>query len=220
MEQGTPEWKAARAGRLTASLAAKAISFLKNGSESAGRRDLRYRIVAERLSGRPIEDDYVSGWMQRGTDLQPDALAAYELKTDIWVDPVGFIMHDTLAVGCSPDGLVDDGVGGVELKVPKTATHVEYLRTGGVPSEYVPQLLHSMWICDADWWDFVSYSPDLPEALQLFVVRMHRDDAVINEFEAKVMKFLRECETETEALRTMANAVRQFQAAAAVTAPH
>jgi hypothetical protein len=44
----------------------------------------------------------------------------------------------------------------------------------------------------AKWVDFVSYNPNFPEELQLFVTRVDRDDTYIAELEAEVIKFLDE----------------------------
>jgi hypothetical protein len=44
------------------------------------------------------------------------------------------------------------------------------------------------------WCDFCSYDPRMPEELQLFVVRLNRDDVYIQEMEAEVKKFLDEVE--------------------------
>jgi hypothetical protein len=38
--------------------------------------------------------------------------------------------------------------------------------------------------------DFVSFDPRLPESMQLFVKRVHRDNGVIAELETEVAKFL------------------------------
>jgi hypothetical protein len=44
----------------------------------------------------------------------------------------------------------------------------------------------------AKWCDFVSFDPRLPPELQLFVVRLNRDEAYIQEIEAEVKQFLDE----------------------------
>ena len=44
------------------------------------------------------------------------------------------------------------------------------------------------------WCDFVSYDPRLPDELRLFVVRVERDDAMIETLEAEVVAFLVELE--------------------------
>jgi hypothetical protein len=47
---------------------------------------------------------------------------------------------------------------------------------------------------NARWVDFISFNPNFPEELQVFVKRLDRDDAYIAELEAEVIKFLEEIE--------------------------
>lgn len=193
--QGTDEWKLARAGKVTASRIADVMSKLKNGGESAGRRNYRAEIVAEILTGKPYDGGYVSAEMQYGTDIEPFARAAYELRNNVMVDTVGLVIHPAISYGAaSPDGLVgSDGL--VEIKVPKTATHIDYLLAGTVPAEYQLQMLWQMACTGREWCDFVSFDPRLPEHLQLFTVRFPRDEKRIREIEIEVESFYQEAQT-------------------------
>ncbi|HXG71307.1 MAG TPA: YqaJ viral recombinase family protein [Gemmatimonadaceae bacterium] len=203
-EQGSPEWRQSRVGRLCASDAGAMLSTTKSG-EAAARRDLRIKLALERLTSEPAEDVYVNADMQRGRQLEASARSAYEAQTGAMVSCVGFLRSDDLMVGCSPDGLLDDGRGGLELKCPRPANHLKYLRGGVVPTEYVGQLRHSLWVTGADYWDFASYAPQFPEGLQLFICRMPRVDVDLGAYESAVRAFLSEVETEVQALRTMTN---------------
>jgi hypothetical protein len=197
--QGTDAWLAARVGRLTGSRAPDMLATLKNGGEAAARRDLRLQLAVERLTGRPADDRYVSREMQHGIDTEAAARAAYEAHTGNLVEPVGFIQHGELLAGCSPDGLVgDDGL--VELKAPKSTTHFGYVRGGCVPSAYVGQLLHNLWISGRSWCDFVSYDDRFPPPLQLFVVRFAPTADVMAAYVAVAERFLVEVEAETAAV--------------------
>jgi hypothetical protein len=100
------------------------------------------------------------------------------------------VIHPTIErAGASPDGLVGDS-GLVEIKCPKVATHLAYLIAGVVPAGYKNQMMWQMACTGRDWVDFVSFRPDLPENLQLFVVRYKRDLARILELETAAMVFL------------------------------
>lgn len=199
--QRSPEWFAARAGRLTGSRAADAIDFTKTKGESAKRRDYRYQLVAERLTGLPQEDGFVSEAMQRGIDKEDAALGAYELVTGRAARKTGFLAHTELLVGCSLDAHVGEFAGIVEVKCPKTATHIKYLRDGKVPDDYLPQILHNLWIAGAGWCDFVSFDDRLPEHMQVFVVRVERNEKAIAEYATKAMQFLDEVELELASLK-------------------
>lgn len=197
--QRSPEWFAARCGRLTASAAAAMLATIKSG-EAAARRDLRTKLVVERLTGQPQEDGFVSADMQRGVELEADAFAAYEAQTGAVVERVGFLRHDALLIGCSPDGVLDGGTGILELKVPKSATHLRYLRDGSLPAEYVGQIRHTLWVTGAKYVEFVSYDPRFPDHLQLFIHRVERVEIDVLAYAKCAEKFLAEVEAEVEAL--------------------
>jgi len=169
------------------------LATLKRGGEAASRRDYRAELIAERLTGR-AQDHYVSKEMQFGTEQEPFARTAYEIKTENTVDPVGFIFHPWLDfTGASPDGLIGQN-GGLELKCPKTTTHLAYMMAGMVPKEYQDQMVWNMACTEREWWDFASYDSRLPEKLKLFIVRMLRDEARIGEIEREVLKLNSEIE--------------------------
>lgn len=213
-DQRTPEWFAARLGRITASRACDIVAAIKSG-EAAARRDYRLQLVCERMTGQSQEDGYINADMQRGIDLEPAAFAAYESVTGQMAARVGFLCHTELMAGASPDGVIGDFDGLIELKCPKSATHLKYLKAGGVPADYLPQVLHQLWITGAAYVDFVSYDPRFPEPLQLFVARLERADAPIADYEAKALAFLAEVERDVLAVATLANPAAQLKAAVA-----
>ena len=91
-----------RGGKLTASYAADVFARIKTG-EAAARRDLRMRLVVERLTGETQDDNgFVSKDMQRGIDVEPQAFAAYEAESGTMVTRAGFILHNDLPVGALP----------------------------------------------------------------------------------------------------------------------
>ena len=191
IEQGSDAWKNMRCGRVTASRITDVTAKIKTG-ESADRRNYRAQIVTEILTGEPAADGFTNEAMRWGTEQEPFARAAYEVLTGCMVDQVGMVLHPTIArAAASPDGLVgDDGL--VEIKCPNTATHLDYLLAGVVPAKYQPQMLWQMACCERDWCDFVSFDPRLPDHLQLFVKRFHRDDVRIDAITSEVESFLRE----------------------------
>lgn len=198
-EQRSDEWRAARVGRLTGSSAADALATIKSG-EAAARRDLRLRLVCERLTGQPQDTVYINSEMQRGMDCEPLALGAYETLTGRLVQKTGFLALRDVQAGCSLDGHVGDFEGIVEIKCPKSATHLRYLRAGGIPTEHLAQLRHNLWVTGAQWADFVSWDDRFPPAMQVYLARLTRDEAAIEDYEAKALAFLAEVEREHAAL--------------------
>lgn len=201
--QGTDEWRAARAGKATGSRARDILAKIKSG-EAAARRDYRVQLVTERLLGSPVEDGFISREMARGTEQEPFARMAYELLTGNVVEEAGFAYLPNIAAGCSVDGFIDGRRGNFEAKCPKSATHISYIQANRLPPEYVPQATHNAWITNAEFVDFVSFDPRMPENLQLFYVRVERAELNIAAYEAEVLQFLAEVDTLESQLRKRA----------------
>ena len=179
-EQGSPEWFEARLGIPSASMFSKIVTT--KGVWSTQADSYINQLVAERLTGER-EEIYQSHHMIRGTELEPEARDMYCLLKDVEVQEVGFCLHDTLKAGCSPDGLIGED-GGLEIKAPAPATHVEYLRGGVLPSRYKQQVMGCLWITQREWWDFVSYHPNMKP----LIVRVERDEEYIAALEECVTK--------------------------------
>lgn len=186
--QGSEAWFAARLGKVTASKIADVMSKGKGSAESAGVRNYRAALVAERLTG-VREETYINGAMQRGTECEPMARECYEFIKGVSVNQVAFVEHPYVPMsGASPDGLIDDD-GLVEIKCPNTATHIDYLLSGAVPSQYIPQMAWQLACTGRKYCDFVSYDPRLSEEYQLFIIRYNRDEESIKAMETAVIAF-------------------------------
>ena len=116
MQQGSNEWLLARCGRITASRADMLMARTKSGP-SASRANLLALLAVERITGQPVET-YQNDAMRRGTEIEPIARVAYEMRFGTLVEEVGLIIHPEMPyVACSPDGLLgDDGM--LEIKAP------------------------------------------------------------------------------------------------------
>jgi hypothetical protein len=200
--QRSEEWHALRAPLLTASCADAILAVRQRGSgELKVRASLRRQIVAARLTGMPQDDGYQSIHMRHGEDCEDTAFATYEAIFGLRVQRIGFIQHDTLAAGCSPDGIVGNWHGGLELKCPKSTTHLDYLLAGELPEEYRGQVIHNLWITGLPWWDFVSFDDRFEDGLDLVRVRVERDEAQIASYELLVRQFLAEVDAEVDRIR-------------------
>ena len=206
VEQRSEAWRKLRAGRLCASVAGDMMATRKDKVEAAARRDLRTQLVCETITGEPQDDPYLSKDMTRGIEVEADAFAAYELDTSTVVQKVGFVTHVELLAGYSPDGIVGDFAGCVELKCPRAANHLAYVRGRELPREWFWQLQHALWITRAPWADFASYCPQFPEPLRLFRVRVHRNEVQMNAYEIMLRAFLAEVEKEVEAVKSLMTA--------------
>ena len=190
--QRSPAWHQARLGKLTGSRAAAALARATHG-ESAGRRNLRHELVLERITGRAHDRGFSNAHMARGVQFEPAAVAAYEAETGTFVDQVGFLVHDELAAGYSPDGLVLTGEGLLEVKCPAAHTHFDNAVSGAkMPAGYRLQITHGLWLSGAAWCDLVSFNPDFGPRLRVKVERVYARDLDLEGYDVKVRGFLAE----------------------------
>jgi putative phage-type endonuclease len=201
MQQNSPEWFAARCGKVTASRIADVVAKTKTGV-SAMRVNYMAELLAERLTGLPVEG-FKSEAMKWGSEVEPEARAAYEFYRNQTVAEVGFVLHPNIdQSGASPDGFVgNDGL--VEIKCPNTATHMDTLLGQSVPAKYINQMQWQMACTGRKWCDFASYDPRMPEHLRLFVKRVDRDDKRIKELETEVAGFLLEIAVKLSELNSL-----------------
>jgi putative phage-type endonuclease len=199
--QGSYEWITSRLGKVTASRVADVIAKTKSGY-STSRENYSMELVLERLTGNR-QESFTNGAMQWGTETEPLARAAYEAHTGFIVDECAMVAHPAIAMsGASPDGLIDtDGL--VEIKCPNSATHAKTLISKKPAGNYITQMMWQMACTKRKWCDFVSFDPRFPEHLQLFVVRVERDDTLIATLEQEVISFLAEVDKSLAQLNDM-----------------
>ena len=189
MTQGSAEWLQARLGMCTASRVIDAIAVRKDGKESATRFTYAIELVSERLTNNAA-DHYVSEAMARGNEQEKFSRAAYEIANSVDVDQVGFIVHPRIPMaGCSPDGLIC-GNGGLEIKNPRTETHIRYLIANQLPKDYEPQVMFALACTGREWWDFVSFDGRLPSRYEMVQITVFRDEQRIAAMEQAVQDFL------------------------------
>jgi len=199
IEQRTEEWFQQRLGKVTASRISDVIAKTKTGV-STSRQNYLVQLVSERITGKK-GDSFVNQAMLDGIERESAARELYMRTRGVSVTEVGFFDHPTIAMsGASPDGAVnseEEGkyVGLIEIKCPIETTHTNTLISKSVPSKYIPQMQWQLACTNARWVDFVSYNPNFPEELQLFVARVDRNDSyIIGQLEVEVVKFLEEVE--------------------------
>jgi hypothetical protein len=161
---------------------------------SISRQNYLVQLVTERLTGQKADSFFMNQAMQDGVDREPIARKLYEVLNDVIVTEVGFFDHPTIAMsGASPDGAVnskEDGkyVGLIEIKCPIETTHTNTLISKTVPSKYMPQIQWQMASVSPNvkWVDFISFNPNFPDTMQIFVARVERDNDYIAELEVEV----------------------------------
>ena len=199
--QGTAGWLSARAGKLTASRMAHAIERLKKGGYAKSRYDLLRELLAERLTGDSIRH-YVSPEMQWGIEQEPSAKAEYEEEYGVILRPAPFIEHPSIEnLGATPDALVgSDTV--VEIKCPKTSTHIVYCGLPGVPENYKPQILTQLACTRRTKAIFISYDPRIKGPKRLSVREWEPEPEEIATIEIEAREFLAELDEMFEQFTT------------------
>lgn len=96
--------------------------------------------------------------------------------------------------------------GGLEIKTAMPTVHLPRLRSGKLPPEHKAQVQGNLWIAEREWWDFVSYWPKLPP----LVIRVYRDEAYIAKLAAAVDAFNADLDNLVASIR----GVEQFRSAA------
>lgn len=179
--QGSPAWHAARCGKITASATERyfapnkrALRMNKAGDGlSVGAMTYLYELLAEWYFGAPA-DSGSTQFMQRGTTLEAQARAAYELETMTDVAECGFIESDCHRFGSSVDGLAgDDGL--VEIKILSSREHLRVFHEGG--ERAYAQVQAQMADTGRQWADRYFWHPDA--RLRIPPMRTERDEDFI-----------------------------------------
>lgn len=185
-QQGTEAWLIERLGHLTGSRFEDVVAVDRYGKPKEARNTAIVEVSLELLTGEPgaMWSSKATRW---GHEHEPHARKGYEVESGEVCTEVGFIPHPKhRQVGASPDGLIGKD-GGWEAKCPLTpAVHLKTL-LHGMPAEHMAQCQGGMWVCEREWWDFVSYHPKFPPAMRLYRQRIPRDDKYIANLENKVL---------------------------------
>lgn len=213
-DQRSMAWFQAHCGIVTASSMDAVLSFTQKGEPKAERKTYFRQKLAEKLTGIALQDNYVSREMLEGIEKEPLGIAAYEQHEALMVEPIGFTLHDDMELGYSPDGFVGrDGL--IEGKCPKPGTHLQYVLDGRIPEMYLAQIRTGLYVTDRRWCDFFSFSPEVPKALRLMVIRYERTQADDEMIQGAALKFIGEIDAAIERLRTIAG---HFELPAAMAA--
>ena len=196
LQQGSPEWQAARIGIITASEVKLILTPRLKIAANAETKKHLFELLAQRIS-RHVEPYFESYDMERGHSDEFTARELYKENIEN-VAECGFITNDAFGfnIGYSPDGLVGtDGL--IECKSRRQKyqiqTLIECVPAQIIPSEYMLQIQTGLLVSGRKWCDFLSYSG----GLVMPVIRVFPDskiqDAIIEActaFEEKITEFM------------------------------
>ena len=201
-EQGSDVWKKVRLGLPTASNFSAILASGKDGGESKTRRDYMYRLAGEILTGEPTEN-YKNAFMDRGNQMEEEARAYYSRTNFVELEHPGFIkrtLPSGVIVGASPDSLVKDTRGGLEIKTQAPHLLIEQLIRGTFPTEHRAQTQGVMWVADLEWLDLMLFYRGMPVAPKF---RIERDENYIRDLSNAVEVFAYDLKRLVERIRAM-----------------
>jgi exodeoxyribonuclease (lambda-induced) len=202
--QGSEDWLAVRKGCITGSRFKDCRDRLKSGAPSKACISYAHDTARERAGGK-APSKFTNSAMKFGTEQEPLARLAYEAATGNLVEEVGFFTTEDGLFGLSPDGLIgDDGV--LEVKTMVSSDTLFDAMVEGDISEYLDQCTGYLWLLGRQWVDLVLWAPDLePLGLHMKIIRITRDESVIEALEADLMKFAEMVRGYESKLRVAAN---------------
>ena len=152
-EQRTPKWMTARKGRLTGSMVGAALGLAPYQS-----KEDCFRALVRSMHDMPSEFEGNIA-TEYGTNMEPQARSAYELRTGNTVQDAGFVPYDDWS-GDSPDGYIgQDGL--IEIKCPfglRKDPSPEFKSIHDQP-HYYAQMQWQLLVTDRSWCDFYQWSP-------------------------------------------------------------
>ncbi len=193
--QGTEDWHNVRLGKFTASK----FSSLFAKDSTGEFQNLVNKVVFEKLIGESpgdFESEYVSNYMKRGNEFEPEARQFYELTKFRKVNEVGFIELNEWC-GCSPDGLIGNK-GMLEIKCLKYSTHINLCLSGKIIPKYHYQMQGQLWVAEREWCDFYVYHPKLKP----FLKRVKRNEDDIAKIKQKISEVVEIAKRRIEYLKT------------------
>mgnify|MGYP003680133378 CR=1 FL=1 len=208
VKQNTDEWFGMRVGKITSS---KFSTIMANEGKAFGNPAVEYaeKLALERVTGKRDESASLSSkYLDRGHELEPDALKLYEFEQLCTVTNGGFNTNGENIngldgnLGDSPDGVVLEDNGSVEVKSVIPKTHWKRLKKGGIDTSYKWQIQGHIWLGNYDYCDFVSYCPEMPDGKRLFVERVLLDVDMITRLNKRIIQFELMIEKNIEILKS------------------
>lgn len=176
-QQRSEEWHRLRCGKITAS------EFHILFGNSWGKHNLLMQKAFERMTGKLQGPRIWTEDIQRGIDLEPQAIALYEQIKNVKVQTVGFVEYNN-TVGSSPDGLIGTN-GGFEGKCPKYENFYRKCEKKYIEPGHRTQCHVNMFVTDREWWDYMMYCA----GEEPYIERIYRDEKI----DKKIIATIDEC---------------------------
>lgn len=192
IDQNSEQWDSLRLGKFTASM----FSDLFMEKKTIGYQKAIIKIAYERVTGEG-EESFSNKWTQRGHDKEPFACENYEILTFNETENGGFYEYDDW-IGASPDRKIIGQNGGCEFKCPSFQVYDEYLETKRIPKSYFWQI-HGQLLCTG--WDFIDYMPFSSPKLKQILMRVERDESIINQLKERLAECIEDAKIKMERIK-------------------
>lgn len=181
-EQGSPEWFAARVGKVTASCMEKIIT--PTGKESTQADKYMNQIIAEIITGESAEAFNGNIHTDRGKEYEEEAVNYYAMLNGIDPKKIGFCVTDDDKLGCSPDRFVgEDGM--LEIKTGLPHVLIESALNNKLEQEHRPQTQCGLFVTGRVWVDTMLYNPKMKP----IIIRAKRNNSFIVDMNTALTKF-------------------------------
>lgn len=194
-----PDWLEIRAGKYTASNAAKFLADpATKAAKEAGEigdsaKSLCYQVMAEQTGWRAQQNPYMEyAQVRRGILFEDTARKLAEKELGETITQCGFVESDVL-YGCSPDGIIlkDGKIDAlIEIKCPEPKAFYEQLMDCA-KREYQLQQQFAMWVCDCPRSYFVLFCPEVsPKVFILKYTRGLHFQAKLNKRKEQIADYM------------------------------
>ena len=188
VEQRSDLWFEMRRCKITSSEIHKIMGG-KEGALTETTKTYLLERAAQYFGGQAAPSNGAA--LEWGIELEDLALEVYQERTGIVATKCSFIEVNK-HYGGSPDALVGTE-GTVEIKCPfNSANHFKH---GLITSDaefykaapaYYYQCISHMICANAQWCDFISFDPRVQPEYGMFIYRLHRDEAEVENVKAKI----------------------------------
>lgn len=178
----SPEWLGLRLGIPTSSNYHRILTpkTMKISSQAPAYMHI---LLGEWMTGEPVEN-FTSTWMDRGTELEDEAIEAFELITGMETSPGGFITDNTGMLGCSPDRLIGE-TSDLEIKCKLIQGQIA-VALDGLEEEHVPQVQGRLMIEERESVYVFAYHPKL----SIPPLKVYRDEKFIAAMKPALEEFV------------------------------
>lgn len=168
LKQGTPEWIEFRKDKITATGAYKILQ-----GESI--KD----ILAEKEN---TKDFFGNEYTERGHLLEDEARRLYEDLNSVDVVEVGAVINTKYPIyACSPDGLLLNENGGIEIKAFQEERQENVFKN--LDPAIIAQIQFNLFITESEWWDWILFNPEVEDISKAYhCKRFYPDEEMFEKF--------------------------------------